>query len=59
MATWVLKYYLDDIKTICQNYTQKYDNIEFVDICRRTRYIDLWNEHQLQDLTRNWYVKHV
>ena len=30
------QYYLDDIKTICPNCTQKYDKIEFFDIYQRT-----------------------
>ena len=29
------KYYLDDIKTICQDYTKTYDKIECFDIYRR------------------------
>ena len=34
------KYYLDYFKTICQDYTHKYDKIEFVDTYRRTNYVD-------------------
>ena len=30
------KYCLDDLETSCQDYTQKYEKIAFVDICRRT-----------------------
>ena len=30
------KYTLDYIKTICQYYTQKYENTEFVNIYQRT-----------------------
>ena len=38
MATRVLcsDYYLDDNKTICQDYTKKYDKIDFFDIYRGT-----------------------
>ena len=39
-------YYLDDFKTCCQDYTQKYDKIELLDIYRRIVHAlqDTWHE---------------
>ena len=37
METTSSIYYLEDLKTCCQDYTQKYNYIQYVDIYRRTK----------------------
>ena len=44
-------YYLDDFKSCCQDYTQKYGKIELFDIYRRTISYRVWLKVPLIRLT--------